>query len=115
MPKGKKVIPCGAVPRDILQFVASAISFYQRMNVPPPLVAKMRLVGVDGYEFATSTELGGGYYTHTVDRNDLLLPEVLIQDFSSRPVDMCRPMFDALYNAAGFAKWPEYDRYKSAR
>jgi hypothetical protein len=111
-PQGLKLIPCGGVPRDVLQYVQSAIAFYQRVNVPPPLIAAMSLIGVGGYEFATSTEMGVGYYTHAVDRDDLLLPETLVQDFTTPAVDICRPMFDALFNAAGFPKWPEYEQYK---
>jgi hypothetical protein len=112
-PHGKKLIPCGAVPRDVLEYVRSATRFYQRLSVPPPLVAMMSIIGVQGFEFATSTELGAGYYTHRVDRDDLLLPSVLIQDFTTPTADSCRPMFDALYNAAGYPKWPEYQQDKN--
>ena len=66
----------------------------------------MSLVDVGDYDFATGTEFGSGYYKHRVDRNDLTLPNVLIQDFTTSPVDVCRPMFDALFNAAGLPKWP---------
>jgi Putative DNA-binding domain len=111
-PHGKKLIPCGAIPRDVLGFVRSAIAFYQRISVPPPFVVMMSIIGVQGFEFATSTELGVGYYTHRVDRDDLVLPEVLVQDVTTSPTDLCRPMFDTLFNAAGFAKWPEYEAYK---
>jgi hypothetical protein len=110
-PHGKKFIPCGAVPRDVLEYVRSATRSYERLSVAPPLVAMMSIVNVLGFEFATSTELGVAYYAHRVDRDDLLLPSVLIQDFTTPPVDVCRPMFDALLNAAGFPKWPEHDRY----
>ena len=72
----------------------------------------MSIVGVQDFEFATSTEMGVGYYTHRVDRDDLILPSVLVQDFTTSAVDICRPMFDALFNAAGFPKWPEYEQYK---
>lgn len=111
-PHGKKLIPCGAVPRDVLAHIRSAIRFYQDIMVPPPLVVLMSVIGVQGFEFATSTEFGGGYYAHRVDRDDLLLPDVLVQDFRTSSVDICRPVFDALFNAAGFAKWPEYEAYK---
>lgn len=109
---GRRLIPCGAVPRDVLEHVRSVIGFYRALNVPPPAVFMMSIVGVREYEFAVSTEMGVGYYARTVGRDDLLLPEVLIQDFTTAPVDLCRPLFDALYNAAGYAKWPEYERYK---
>jgi hypothetical protein len=73
----------------------------------------MSLVGVSEYEFATSTEMGVGYYAHRVDRDDLLLPPTLVQDFTTSPADICRPVFDALFNAAGLSKWPEYEQYKN--
>ena len=60
-------------------------------------------------ELATSTEFGAGYYAHRVDRDDLILPSVLVQDFTTPAVEICRPLFDALFNAAGFAKWPEHE------
>jgi hypothetical protein len=109
---GRRLIPCGAVPRDALAHVQSVIGFYRALNVSPPAVVMLSIVGVQEYEFAVSTEMGVGYYARTVGREDLLLPEVLIQDFTTSPVDLCRPLFDALYNAAGYAKWPEYEQYK---
>ncbi len=112
--EGRKLIPSGRLVQDVLHHVDSAIALYQRLNVPPPLVAMMAMVGVGEYEFATGAG-GGGYYTQTFDREDLVLPEVLIDDFSTASVDICRPMFDALFNAAGLAKWPDYEQSKRRR
>ena len=64
----------------------------------------LTLVSVREYEFATSAGFSG-YYTHPVDRNDLILPDTLVQDFGKSPDDICRPIFDALFNAAGYPKW----------
>ena len=104
--QGRKLIPSGAIPRDILQHLRSIIAFYQKLNVPPPFAVMVTLTDVGQHEFATNTELGGGYYTHKIDRDDLPLPTVMIQDFGASPVEVCRPIFDALFNAAGFPKWP---------
>ncbi len=112
--EGRKLIPCGELVRVVLNHVTSAIALYQKLNVPPPLVAIMTLLGVGDHEFATGAGRSG-YYPHPVDRDDLLLPEALVQDFSTPPVDICRPIFDALYNAAGYPKWPEYEQLKKQR
>jgi hypothetical protein len=111
--EGRKLIPCGAVPRDVIQHLRSVISFFQKLNIPPPLVTMMTLVNVREYEFVTSADIG--YYTHRVDRDDLHLPETIVKDLSESPIDICRPIFDALFNAAGYPKWPEYDNYKKQR
>ena len=110
--QGRKLVSCGALPRVVLQHVRSVVAYYQALGVSPPLAVMVSILGVREYEFATSTEMGVGFYVHAVGRDDLLLPEVLVQDFAVPAVDVCRPIFDALFNAAGFAKWPEYDKYK---
>lgn len=74
----------------------------------------MSLINVQGFELAVGTEIGVGYYPHAVDREDLILPSVIIQDFTTPVVDVCRPMFDALYNAAGYPKWPERDQFAAS-
>ena len=112
--EGRKLIPCTRMANDVIHHVASAIALYQKLNVPPPLVAEMTLLGVGDHEFATGAG-GGGYYTHSVDRDDLPLPEVVIQDFSASPVEICRPVFDALFNAAGFPKWPGAEQRQTNR
>src|SRR5690349_16589046 len=48
-PHGKKLIPCGAVPRDVLEFVGSAIRFYHPIGIPPPAAAMMSLINVQGF------------------------------------------------------------------
>ena len=111
-PQGQKLIPCGAVPRDVIQHIRSVMAFYQRLGISPPFVVAMSILNVTGFEFATSTEMGIGYYTRSVDREDLVIPETLVQDFETSPVDVCRPIFDGLFNATGFAKWPDYPKYK---
>jgi len=103
--QGRKLIPCGAVPTKIMTHLRSVLRFYQALSIPPPCVAMTSLVGVRDFQFATNTEMGVGYYTHSVDRDDLILPEVLIDDFAAPPAEICRPMFDGLFNAAGLAKW----------
>jgi len=102
----KKLVPCGAIPEKVLQFLGSAMAFYRELNVPPPFAVILTLTSVSEYNFATGAQTIGGYYTSPVDRDDLPLPAVMIQDFSASPIDICRPMFDALFNAAGLPKWP---------
>ena len=111
--QGRKLIPCEAVPRSVLQHLTSTMAYFQKLSVPPPFAAMLTLVNVSDYEFPTGMERGmSGYYTHRVDRDDLRLPAVIIQDFDTSPVDTCRPMFDALFNAAGLPKWPDFDRFR---
>jgi hypothetical protein len=82
------------------------ITLYEQLGIPPPLVVMLTLVSVREHELATGASLGG-YNTHHVDRDDLILPDALVQDYSKSPIEICRPIFDALFNAAGYPKWPK--------
>jgi hypothetical protein len=39
------------------------------------------------------------------------MPAVVVEDFGANAADLCRPLFDALWNAGGFARWFEYEQY----
>ncbi|HYL72571.1 MAG TPA: ATP-binding protein [Bryobacteraceae bacterium] len=101
--QGRHYIPSSILTEKVIEHVKAVVELYRRLNVSPPVVAMMTLVRVRNYEFASRDYYG----THAVDRDDLPLPGTLIPDFSQSAVDICRPIFDALWNAVGFAKWPE--------
>jgi hypothetical protein len=65
------------------------------------------LHGLKGFEMDT----GSPWQTvqHPIDRDTLLLPEVLVEDFSVSTDNLLRPVFDALWQAAGFSSCEHYD------
>ncbi len=46
---------------------------------------------------------------HEIDRDILLLPEVIIENYDTTPEDVLKPCFDAMWNACGFPRSPNYD------
>jgi len=104
--EGRRFIASGSLTRAVLQYVQSTMDFYRRLNVPPPAAIMMTVLHICDCQFATPFN-GCGYVPHAFDRDQLVLPGTLVQDFSQSPADICRPIFDALWNAAGLAKWTE--------
>jgi hypothetical protein len=102
-------IPSGALQRAVLQHMRFTMDLYQALGVRPPATALISLLGVRDLEFAVDSRYSG-FMQHSIDRDDLLLPGTLIEDFGLDPIEICRPIFDTLWNAAGFARWFEYDR-----
>jgi hypothetical protein len=45
------------------------------------------------------------------DRDVLPLPECVVEDFNAPVANMLRPAFDALYQAAGSPRSPNYDEH----
>jgi hypothetical protein len=73
----------------------------------------MSLVGVSGATLALSSSMLGSSVV-LIDRDMLLLPDVLIEDYADvssiqKVAAAMRPAFDAVWNACGHARSYNYD------
>ncbi len=67
----------------------------------------LTMIGVKGYTMAVdqhSFPYGEIPYGNPIDRDTLVLPEVMIDSFSPDIIKSMKSIFDAIWNAAG---WPE--------
>ena len=46
---------------------------------------------------------------YQIDRENIILPEVIIEDIKGEPSRILKPIFDQIWNAAGFEKSRNYD------
>ena len=71
-------------------------------GVIPPVTLAVSLLNTTNLRLMTQ-EGGGGrsLSDHRIDRRELLLPDVVINDFAEDPRITLRPVFDSLWNAAG--------------
>ena len=100
-------IPSGRFPTELFDTVGRALRLYELLDVPPPyavlvsiLGAKGVVLGLDAFRFRSPLR--------PLDRDALLLPEVVIND---RPVDIpavMRPLLDALWQSFGMKSCTEY-------
>jgi hypothetical protein len=82
------------------------------LEVPTPIVLSV------GFEGVVGAKLGISRYGDLEDiepfppADPLLLPEVIVEDYGSREdyTRVLRPVFDTLWNAAGFARCTYYER-----
>lgn len=78
------------------------------LETEPPYFLLLTLLGVQGYNLSTRAH-GIEHYKNLIDRNDLLVPEILVEDISLPATSILRPAFDAVWNAAGQPQAPFYD------
>lgn len=71
----------------------------------PPIFVMLSLLGVKGYKMAVSIYDSG----HPIDRDLLILPEVVIDSYESDVAKAMKPAFDSVWNAAG---WPGSKNYE---
>jgi hypothetical protein len=80
-------------------------SYY--LDVQPSLYVMLTMIGVKGYAITVNPHdfpLGEIPYGNPIDRDTLVLPEIMIESFSTDIIKATKSIFDALWNAAG---WPE--------
>jgi hypothetical protein len=97
---------------------AQAFDYYihqmKVLGLGPPIFVLISLLGVKGYhlwvhndEFSRRFPAEGENLPF--DRDTMLLPDILIEEYGAKGVDVLRPAFDALWQAGGWSRCYRYD------
>ncbi len=105
--QGTRFIPSVKLEEDLIDTCSALLSFQQLLAVELPIIVMVSLLGVRGFRLAVNPELGNSL--SLTDRDDLIIPETLVQDFSTPSEVFLRPVFDAIWNAFGFPSSPHFD------
>ncbi len=104
----ERIIRSAALETAMAKYLSRYVRTQQKLGVEPPLFVMLALLGVEGYRIGGSDrhwESDG----HAIDRNDLIIPEVMVDDFNCDPHRILRPIFDSMWNAAGWPRDMNYD------
>lgn len=93
--------------RELFRATGTYLMLMKRCEIHPPVVIMLTLVGVKGRTIQQPDRFSRLY---PIDRDDLLLPEIVVEDFSQNIPDAFCPIFDALWQSAGHERCPYYDR-----
>ncbi len=108
-PEGREpTIPSGLYEHELVKSVTCYISLLKKLNVEPPIFIFFDLLGVKGYSMAVGSNVRV-HDSHTIDRDLLLLPEVVIESYDVRTEDVLKPCFDSIWNACGFSRSFNYN------
>ncbi len=95
--------------RDVTELLAMFIRFYQENGVQPPAYVFVSVLGLKGFRLQTGNGVGLNKRI-PLDRNDLILSEVVVDDFSAKPQVVMKPIFDLVWNAFGYERSYNYDK-----
>jgi len=109
-PHEEKYIPSIAFEENLVGAYESYVGILRELGVPTPVAVCLSLLEVKGYRMGVSNE----YYPFSeelgpIDRNDLLLPDAVVEDLSLDAGTVLRPLFDLIWNAAGWERSLNYD------
>jgi hypothetical protein len=95
----REVLPSAVFEREVINGVTRYTKLIEEFGIETPIVIMVSVTGVKGCELAISKR---GFDSPALfDRDVLLLPDVLIADFSTPSDVVLQPVLDALWQAAG--------------
>ena len=105
---GKNHLAPNRYESHLLNELGVYLRSYKALSVSPPIWCLITLTGVKGASVRYSN-----YYLHTqhsIDRSVLQLPEFVVDDLDSSPVEILRPAFDLIWNAMGHPSSFNFDK-----
>jgi len=99
------VIPVG-YERELLSNLPRFVSNQKELGVDPPLFIMLSLLGVKN---CTMPLRWSFEERHPIGRDNLVIPEVMVENFEFDQAELMRPLFDTVWNAAGFPRSMNYD------
>ena len=97
-------VPCPAFERAIIEHLYRGKQLLQHIDVTPPIAIMVTLVGMKGWRIATRSDSSASIF----DRDPVFIPELVLEGFSGIVQDECKPLLDAIWNAAA-PRSPNYD------
>lgn len=91
-------VPVGAFEQRITAATARFVSFQRKLGFVPPIFVMLTLVGVTTGPQTLSH--------HSIDRDVLILPDVVVQNFDSSIDQVLQPIFDTVAQSAGLSESP---------
>jgi hypothetical protein len=105
-----RLIPNETFEKHVLEALPRFLSVQKQLGVEPPLMVMLSLLGVAGHALTQDALYLHGLTDHLIDRDTLLIPEILVESYDCDPAEVMREAFDAIWNAAGYARCKSYDK-----
>lgn len=98
----RKIIPSVAYENSLRDLLQRCFGIEKKLEVEAPAVVMLSFLGIKGYEMAVSPSR---YYDegHPIDRDDIIVPEAIVENFETAVDTPLRTILDPVWNAAG---WP---------
>jgi hypothetical protein len=100
----RKVIYGQSCRQALVEYLPELLRLEKFLGVTPPFVLALSFLRVRGYDMSPGERWISAMTAHPIDRDDLLLPDALLEESSDNASALLKPAFDALYNACGYAE-----------
>lgn len=100
-------IPSLRYEMSLIKSLRGYLSLMKGSFIEPPILLFLSLLDVIGYTLEIPPLISSGGYP--IDRDNLLLPEVAIENYDEPAKKILKPCFDSIWNACGLERDFNYD------
>jgi len=97
-----KWILASAIEQGVIEAFQCYLAIQKDLRIPTPVFVLLSLLGVKGRRLYLDQMTAFSSQQHPVDRDVVLLPELFLEEYGGEPTQVLRPVFDALWQSAGF-------------
>jgi hypothetical protein len=98
-----------AYERYLIEATQSYLRGLNTLSVTPPISISMGLLGCkESYMYVNPRQRPHDW--HPIDRDTVILPDIVVDSFDLDVPQAMKPMFDAVWNACGFSRSLNYDQ-----
>lgn len=106
----QKIIPSQWYEEKLILALQQYLIAEMDFGLSPPFFIMLSLIGVKGYELSTKRINRFPLTSYGIDRDVLLLPDVFVEEYAVKAADILRPLFDAIWQSAGWDCCKNYDK-----
>jgi len=107
--KKELYIPSVAYEEELIRSLPNYLAMLRTLNVELPIFLFLALVHVRGYSMAIDRSKLLVHEVYAIDRDVLVLPEIIIESYDVRAKEILKPCFDYIWNACGFPRSLNYN------
>lgn len=105
----KAVLPSVKFEKEIIDFLRELKRVYAELTIEGPIVLLYSLLNVKGAQLGVANSAWLDEGEGVFDRNQILLPDLIIDDDQTDEGVALRPLFNMVWNAAGYRTSLNYD------
>lgn len=107
--KGGKTIHSIYYEEELINSLQDYLQLQQQIELNPPVLIMLSLLGVRDYVMRVGDGLDHTRHTYPIDRDNLIIPEIVVEDYAMKASEILRPAFDAIWQACGWDCCKNYD------